>query len=485
LVVVVAAGVGAVAATAQTGPGTEPQAEGGFCATKPTEVDSRIASAVNSLNVFAPITPPIAVLDTGVDGSAPEIGGRVVSPFDTLSGNPDGSDIDGHGTEVAGIAAGAAGLVQGVSPTSPIMPVRVFNRLGESSIQAVVAGINWAVENGAAVVNISGATAQEDASAADIAALTKAISSAFNRGVLVVAAAGNDGTAKLTLPATLPHVMAVGASNLVDGRATFSNTGPWIDLVSPATSLVAPMPAAYCASGYGVANGTSFAAPAAAGAAALLAQLKPQLTVQQRFDMLRSSARDLAPAGRDDDTGFGMLNVQGAIAASPPPAESSPEVDDDPFYVRGPDAARHPVLLTRAKKVKVTGSVSPAKDPADVYRVQLKKNERFVASAVVRGTDSLVFLGLWRPAVGDFDISNEITKQQIVSSGGFSATPELKMRVTKGGTYYVSVEATDAVDEDDPKAVVPPSQPYTLTLSKTKLKTPKAKPRKKASKRKR
>jgi subtilisin family serine protease len=442
------------------------QAEGGFCAPTPAAVDARIATAINAISVSAPDTPPIAILDTGVAAAVPEIGDRLVAPFDATTGGSDSSDLDGHGTEVAGLAAGGTGLIRGTSPTSPIMPVRVFNRLGASSVQWLVAGINWAAEHGAAAINISSATAAADASAAEITALTRAASDAFNRGALVVAAAGNEGTAQADLPASLPHVLAVGASDLTGARATFSNTGPWVDVVAPAASMTAPSPSAYCPSGYGVANGTSFAAPSVSGAIALLAKLRPTLSAQQRFDVLRTSARDVDPAGRDDETGFGLLNVEAAVAATAPPLGSSPEVDDDPFYVRGPFSKTHPTRLTKARKVRLTGQVSPAKDPADVYPVRLKKGERFVASAIVTGRDSLISLGLWKPAVGDFDVSNGVAKQQIVSSGGFASDPVLKLRATKAGTYFVSVEAPDALDPDDPTAVVPSSEPYRLVLSK-------------------
>jgi hypothetical protein len=153
------------------------------------------------------------------------------------------------------------------------------------------------------------------------------------------------------------------------------------------------------------------------------------------------------------------------------------EVDDDPIFVRGAFASKHPTLLNKARKATVRADVSPAKDPADVYPVRLRKGERFVASAtaaaLTKGTDSLLELGLWRPAVGDFDVSNGVTKQRIVSNGGFSTQPQLSMRVTKTGTYYVSVEAPDAVDEDEPQTVVPVAQPYALTLSRQKLKVKK------------
>jgi subtilisin family serine protease len=459
-----------------------PAAEGDFCTDAPLQVDARIASADNALGVSAPGTAPIAILDTGVNGDVPELGGRIVDPFDALSGSGDGSDLDGHGTEVAGIAAGSPGLIAGVSPSSPIMPVRIFNRLGESSTQAVLAGIHWAVDHGAAAIVISGDTPESDASASDLAALARATTDAFNRGSLVVASAGNEGTTQADIPAALPHVLTVGASDLQQNRATFSNTGPWVDVVSPATSLVAPSPLVYCPSGYAVANGTSFAAPAVGAAVALLAKLRPQLTMQQRFDVIRTSATDLPPGGRDDETGFGQLNVAAAIAAKAPPAESSAEVDDDPFYIRGANAAGHPLFLAHSRKAKLTGEVSPAKDPADVYRVLLHKNERFVASATVKGPDSLVFLSLWKPTVGDFDVSKSNAKQQVVTSGGFSATPQLEMRVKKGGSYYVSIEATDPVDPDDATAAVPTSEPYTLALGTTQIriaKKAKRSPRKK------
>jgi subtilisin family serine protease len=482
-VVVAALALCAAAAGAAAAVSPDPQAEGDFCADAPADVDTRIVGAVNALGAGTTDTAPIAVLDTGVDGNVPELRGRIVAPFDALSGSSDASDLDGHGTEVAGIAAGSPGLLRGVSPASPIMPVRIFNRLGDSSTQAVVGGINWAVDHGASVINISSSSPAADASAADIAALTRAVTDAFNRGVIVVTSAGNEGTSQADLPAVLPHILVVGASTLAQTRATFSNAGPWVDLVAPAASLVAPSPAAFCPNGFAVANGTSFAAPAVAGAVALLAQLRPGLSTQQRFDLIRTSATDLDPAGRDNETGFGMLNVQKALTATPAPPQSSQEIDDDPFYLRGPFAARHPTLLTKSKKVRLTGQVSPAKDPADVYKVRLQKNERLVASATAKGADSLVFLGLWKPAVGDFDVTNEVTKQQIVSSGGFSATPELKMRVKKSGTYYISVEAPDAVDEDDPTAVIPASMPYQLVVSKTKLKTRPPAPTKHSKKR--
>jgi hypothetical protein len=480
---VAAAAIGALlSATAASASGPlalETQQTGTYCLLKPTQLDQTVPFVVNSLGVVVSDTPPIAILDTGVDGSAPELAGRIVSPFDALSATEDGSDVDGHGTMVAGLAAADPGLVRGVAPTGLIMPIRIFNRYGDSTAKALVTGIKWAVAHGASVINLSASSPLSDVSASDVAAVRQATSDAFNRGVLVVAAVGNDGEQRADFPSSLPHVLAVGASDTDGGRAAFSDTGPWLDLVAPGVSLQAPTASSFCASGYGLANGASFGAPAVAAAAALLAKLRPDLTALERFTILRASAKDRGLAGRDDDTGFGLLDVASAIELTAPAGFASPEVDDDPYFVRGANQKGHPVRLASARVATVTGEVSPAKDPSDVYPVKLKKGERFVASAKVTGTDNVVEIGLWKPSVGDFDVSNEKAGSRVVSTGGFANDPQLIYRVKKSGTYYVSVEAPDVIDEDDPDAIPPMVEAYKLSLSRKKLAVRKPAPKKK------
>lgn len=468
----------AAAADTSSGSGLQ-QVDAGFCAIAPLALDSRIASAVNALQVSAPTTPPIAILDSGVSGDLPELAGRVGMPFDSTTGGNDAGDVTGHGSQVAAIAAGAPGLLQGISPTSPIIAARVYNFSAETTVPWLIGGINWAVMNHAAVINVSSTILEADATAADAVALERAVTDAFNRGVLIVASMSNKGTLQGGMPADLPHVIAVGASNVVGDRATFSSTGPWVDLVAPASQVVAPAPRAFCDSGWGVANGTSFAAPAVAGAAALVTQLRPALTVQQRFDVLRRSAHDVDPAGRDDETGFGLLNVQAALTAPVAAPDASREVDDDPVYVRGANAAGHPTLLLKSRKARLRGEVSPAKDPADVYPVRLKKGERLTVAATATGRTAILALGVWKPGAGDFDVSNGTTKTEVVSSGGFAQDPTLKMKAPRGGTYYVSVEAPDPIDPDNPTDEPPASEPYTLSLTRA----PAVKPKKPAKKR--
>ena len=285
------------------------------------------------------------------------------------------------------------------------------------------------------------------------------------------------------MPAALPHVLTVGAVEPSGLRSTFSNIGWWVDLVAPGSALVAPMPKNFCDSGYGLGNGTSYAAPAVAAGAAILAKLRPDLSAQQRMEVLRSSARDIQIAGRDVETGHGLLDVGAALTAPAPRDEPSPEVDDDPFFVRGPFAAAHPTLLRTKQRASLVGKLSRAKDPADVYPVRLRKGERLVAQAVAAASSSLFSLSIWKPGVGDFDVSGDVAKQRAVSTGGFAVDPQLKMRVQKSGTYFVSVEAPDLIDEDDEDAEIPESEAYTLKLSRQKIKPrPTPKKKKKTSK---
>src|SRR5439155_374998 len=177
------------------------------CVDKPDPTYRAIASAANAelADVGGP-TKPIAILDTGVDPSVAELAGRVM-PDANVVGGFQVPDQDGHGTEVAAVAAGAPGAMRGISPTSPVFSVRIFNSTGDSSSDIVVKGISAAVAAGAGVINISAAGAIADATPTDNRVLTIAIAQAFNAGVMVVAPSGNEGRTQADAPAAYPHVL--------------------------------------------------------------------------------------------------------------------------------------------------------------------------------------------------------------------------------------------------------------------------------------
>jgi Subtilase family len=341
------------------------------CVNAPAQPTKSLASQTNALlaDVGSAQTRPIAILDTGIDPNVPELAGRVLPDHDVVGGFTV-PDQDGHGTEVASVAAGAPGLMQGISPTSSVFSVRIFNSTGSSSSDIVVNAITAAVQNGAGVINISAAGAVADATARDNQVLTTAIAQAFNAGVQVVAPSGNEGRTQADAPGAYPHVLTAGSGTPAGGRDLFSNTGPWLDLLAPASDITVATPKSVCSSGYAQVKGTSYASPAVAATAAMVQAAKPGLKAQQIFDIVRRAGDDLGLTGWDQDTGFGFLNVSDAVSSATPSLVGN-EVDDDIMFAKLKPII--PLKLGRTKTIQ--DSESAAKDNTDVFRVKLKKGE--------------------------------------------------------------------------------------------------------------
>jgi thermitase len=214
---------------------------------------------------------PIAIVDTGVQSTHPDLSGRVltasgancVNYYGTCASDP-AADDNGHGTHVAGIAGAATnnGIgVAGVAFSSPIIPVKVLDSTGSGSYAAITNGITWAVQHGAKVINLSlGGTGYSQT-------LCDAITSALNNGVLVVAAAGNSGSSVATYPAACPGTVGVAATDSTDSTASWSNYGaPNVFVSAPGVGIYST----YDNSSYATLSGTSMATPFVTGLAALL-----------------------------------------------------------------------------------------------------------------------------------------------------------------------------------------------------------------------
>jgi hypothetical protein len=451
----------------------------GYCVPAPTD-GAYVARVTGASGAPVARTKPIAILDTGVDPASPQLVGRVLPGWDALSGAPVDDDWDGHGTEAAGLAASAGPGMVGMSPGSQVLPIRIYapgSRV--ASVDAVVKGIGMAVARGAGVVVVEGSAPVAGTPDGDLRRLINAVDAAFVAGVVVVAGAGDDTLPDPTLPASLPHVLVAGAATATPSRSAQVNTGPWLDLLVPAEGVEGPLPLGLCAAGFGFSTGTSFAAPSLGGAVALVQAARPGLTTQQLFELVRRSATDIGNAGRDDDSGFGVLAVGDALIATTQAKDTSAEIDDDPFWVRGRAFARtHPALLTKTKlRFKAKGTVSPAKDPADVYRVSLSKRERLVVSVSAADPNALLELSILDPRVDDFDVSDGVEEYALVATGGLSSDPQLELTAARSGTYYIAVEAAEAVDPDDPTAMAADLEPYTVSAYKQRKKA-KAKKRK-------
>ncbi|MET8909355.1 type VII secretion-associated serine protease mycosin [Micromonospora sp. NPDC004551] len=268
----------------------------------------------------------VAVIDSGVDGSHPDLAGQVLPGVDLVSSGVDGPDPVGHGTTVAGLIAGRRdddrGAV-GLAPDAKILPVRVLDQENRYDDAVTVAnGVRWAVDHGARVINLSlGGTDTSEALAA-------AIDYAFARNVVVVACTGNLATSKtrdVWYPAREPGVLAVTGLDENDNLWSGSITGHETVLSAPATAIYGARPGG----GYWLMQGTSFAAPLVAATAALVRAKYPQMSAADVVNRIITTARDLGPTGRDDRFGYGMVNPVAALTADVPPVGRNPLDDND------------------------------------------------------------------------------------------------------------------------------------------------------------
>ncbi len=248
----------------------------------------------------------VALLDTGVDGTHPDLAGRVLGGYNFVDDNLDTRDLHGHGTACAGIIAGTGSDsdgVQGIAPQAYLVPVKVMDENGRGNSFAVVEGIVYAVERGAQVINLSIGTRT------DAQIVRDAIEYAYKRGVLVVAASGNDGANQVLMPSGYPEVVCVGA---VDGElqhAQFSNYGDEVDVVAPGVGV-------YTCGANGTRtyfSGTSSATPFVAGALAVLRGRNPQADADELRARLVDTADNIGNAGRDPYFGEGIINLRRAL----------------------------------------------------------------------------------------------------------------------------------------------------------------------------
>jgi subtilisin family serine protease len=291
----------------------------------------------------------VAVVDTGVDLSHPDLQGRIFGGIDLVDPGTAPDDEQGHGTFMAGLIAADTGNADGVASVAPlakIMPVRVLNEKGTGDPSVVADGIDWAVAHGADVINLSLAQEATDGSGSENlyagSAMDKAIKRAAASGAVVVAAAGNGfdvgGAPATSYVATVSGVIVVGASTKSDRRAAYSNYGPGLDVLAPGggSSSNPSKDPDVCQSNspivstwwnkstgsaaYGTGCGTSMGAAHVSGIAALLrARGYSNGSAVRRIE---ATSIDLYTAGRDNQSGYGRVDsaaAVGAISSAPAP----------------------------------------------------------------------------------------------------------------------------------------------------------------------
>ncbi|MCU0262051.1 MAG: S8 family serine peptidase [Candidatus Nanopelagicales bacterium] len=251
----------------------------------------------------------VAVLDSGVDRTHPDLADRLLPTTDLVQDGQSG-DPFGHGTRVAGVIAGVmdgAGIA-GVASDVRILPIRVLAADGEGDQNRTARAIRAAVAAGAQVINLSLSSQTESPAQAE------AIRYALDEGVTVVAAAGNrrqEGSPTV-YPAAYPGVLGVSSVGRGLRASTFASRGDLIDLVAPGEGVITTQPGG----GWGRDDGTSIAAAFVSAATALVRAANPTLSRSQVEELLLATTRDLGSKGRDDTYGHGLIRVDRAVRAA-------------------------------------------------------------------------------------------------------------------------------------------------------------------------
>ena len=262
----------------------------------------------------------IAIVDTGVNSRHEDLGANFLKSkqYDAINDDFDATDLQGHGTSVAGVAAAVTNNrkgIAGAAPKAKIMAIRASSAITGFREADVADGIMWAADNGANVINLSlgGGGLVVGGVVIEPGEIEFATLYATARGALVVAAAGNGGADKqgdpiCSFPAASPAVLCVGASDELDRLADFSNYFLRLDVVAPGTGILSTEEKfGY----YATYRGTSVAAPFVAGVGALLMSMGASNI--QAAQIIRASAKDLGLPGYDNTYGFGRLDAKAAV----------------------------------------------------------------------------------------------------------------------------------------------------------------------------
>lgn len=255
----------------------------------------------------------VGILDTGIDYNHPDISNNYKGGYNFIDNNTDARDYNGHGTHVAGIVAAEdndIGVV-GVAPDAYIYSVRILDFAATGTASDIAAGLEWCMDNNMQIVNMSLGSCEDSIS------VERAIDVLYNHGVLLIAAAGNSGNAmgigdNIDNPARYKSVIAVGATDINDNRASFSSTGPKLEISAPGKDIYSLLPG----NKYASLSGTSMSSPHVAGVAALILSADPGISNVQARIRLQMTAQNISKGTFDAKGWFGYGLVDAVKAVS-------------------------------------------------------------------------------------------------------------------------------------------------------------------------
>lgn len=257
----------------------------------------------------------VAVVDTGLFAGHEDLVAKSVPGASFVSYTTSTDDDKSHGTRVSGIIAAISNNTKGVAglaPQSPVMPLKACDSNGFCTDTAVINAILYAKNNGAKIVNLSLGGPEPNPG------IQEAVTRAWDAGLVITGAAGNNGTLGVYYPAAGQNIIAVSAIDSSDSKAGVSSYGPQITVGAPGSAIYTTERNGSYATGVA---GTSYATPHVSALAALIWSANPGLTNQQVVNIITSTAADLGTPGRDDFFGFGRIDAAAAVrAASGAPA---------------------------------------------------------------------------------------------------------------------------------------------------------------------
>ena len=361
----------------------------------------------------------VAILDTGVDGSHPDLSSRMVPGWNVFDNNSNTADVYGHGTKVAGTAAAAFNNsigVAGVAGSAKIMPIRISATNGGASLSAMAQGLTWAADNGARVANISYVCA-------DSPTVLSAASYFKSKGGLVTSAAGNYSVQESF--AATSAMIPVSSVDSSDVKASSSSYGPYVSMSAPGVGIYTTT----SGGGYTSVSGTSFASPVTAGTVALMMAANSALSNTVIEGLLYSNAVDLGVPGRDALYGYGRVNAAGAVLAAKASVSS---VDST-----APNASITAPLSFSTVTGLVPVNIS-ASDNVGVTKVELRVN------GILVSTDTLApFAFSWNSAVVANGMNNLVATAYDAAGNANNSAP-----------VDVNVSNTATVDTQAPVIVI-------------------------------
>ena len=288
----------------------------------------------------------VAILDSGIDATHPDLVGQLVPGWNFYDNNSNTADVYGHGTMVAGVVAARGNNsigVAGVAWGAKLMPLRVTDTSGIGTLSAFANGLTYAADHGARVANLSFAVQSSSS--------TQTAAQYFvNKGGVVFNSAGNYGALDSTAPSN--SLVSVSATGNTDILASWSSYGPYVDLSAPGVGIWTTS----LGGGYSAVSGTSFSSPLSAGVAALMMSVNPSLAPSQIVSLLESSAVDLGSAGYDYDYGYGRVNAAAAVIAAA--QAKAPDVQPPSVAISSPTGGTVsgivPINVTASDNVGVT-----------------------------------------------------------------------------------------------------------------------------------